>query len=152
MEAVMRRGRPSAGVAVIDQLAAPRPIRRRVRIVLATLAGQLTITEACAQLGVRRTRFFALRYQILHGALAAISARPRGRPRRAPADSAQIRELKARIRELELTLRATLLRSEIALTMPFLLDRAGRGKKARVRHRPRAPHASRARRARGGTS
>ena len=147
----MRRGRPSAGVALIDQLAAPRPIRRRVRIVLATLAGQLTITDACAQLGVRRTRFFALRYQILQGALAAISARPRGRPRRAPADSAQIRDLKARIRELELTLRATLLRSEIALTMPFLLDRAGRGKKTSVRHGARAPRPRRAHAARGSS-
>jgi len=147
----MRRGRPSAGVALIDHLAAPRLVRRRVRIVLATLAGQLTIAEACAQLGVRRTRFFALRYQILHGALAAITARPRGRPRRAPADSAQIRDLKARIRELELSLRATLLRSEIALTMPFLLDRAAREKKQR-RPGTRRAHSRRARAARGAAS
>jgi hypothetical protein len=152
MEAVMKRGRPGGGVALIDHLAAPRLVRRRVRIVLATLAGQLTITDACAQLGIQRTRFFALRYQILHGALAAITARPRGRPRRAPADSAQIRELKARIRELELTLRATLLRSEIALTMPFLLDRAGREKKGTGRGRARAPHSRRTGPARGATS
>ena len=138
----MSRGRPIAGLSLVDHVDAPRAARRRVRVVLATVAGQLSIAEACAQLGVQRTRFHALRHQVLRGALEAVGARPRGRPRAPRGDAAEVRALQARIRELELALRTTLLRSEIALTMPFLLDRAGRKKKARRvsghRHRLRA--------------
>ena len=125
----MARGRPRAGLRLVDHLSAPRAARRRVRVVLATLVGELSIAEACTALGVRRARFFALRQQVLRGALDAVVARPRGRPRRPVAEHAEVRALKAQVRELELALRTTLLRSEIALTMPFLLDRAGRVKK-----------------------
>jgi hypothetical protein len=139
----MARGRPRAGLRLIDQVAAPRTARRRVRVVLATIAGELSITEACTALGVRRTRFFALRQQVLRGAVDAVVARPRGRPRQHAEAHAEVRDLQAQVRELELALRTTLLRSEIALTMPFLLDRAGRAKKTAARRaspaHPRRP-------------
>jgi hypothetical protein len=129
---------------LIDHLAAPRAARRRVRVVLATIAGDLSITAACSALGVRRTRFFALRQQVLRGAIDAVVARPRGRPRRHAAADAEVRDLQAQVRELDVALRATLLRSEIALTMPFLLDRAGRVKKTAAGRAPTA-HPRRAR-------
>jgi hypothetical protein len=135
----MPRGRPIAGVDLVDHVDAPRAARRRVRVVLATVAGQLSIADACAQLGVQRTRFHALRAQVLHGALEAVGARPRGRRRASHEDAPEVRALQARIRELELALRTALLRSEIALTMPFLLDRVGRKKKGSARDRPSAP-------------
>jgi hypothetical protein len=54
-----------------------------------------------------------------------------------PRPSYEIERLHARIRELELALHTTALRSEIALTLPHLLDRAARKKKgAPVRRRP----------------
>ena len=146
----MARGRPIAGVNLVDHFDAPRAVRRRVRVVLATVAGQLSIADACAQLGVHRTRFHALRAQVLRGALEAVGGRARGRPRAPREDTTQVRALEARIRELELALHTALLRSEIALTMPFLLDRAGRKKKGPARDRPSAPAArgpGRARRA-----
>ena len=43
----MARGRPIIGVDLIDRLDSPRALRRRVRIVLATIAGSLTIAQAC---------------------------------------------------------------------------------------------------------
>lgn len=144
----MPRGRPIAGVDLVDHFDAPRAVRRRVRVVLATVAGQLSIGDACAQLGVRRTRFHTLRAQVLRGALEAVDGRARGRPRAPREDATQVRALEARIRELELALRTTQLRSEIALTMPFLLDRAGRGKKAPARQRASATHPRRLGRAR----
>jgi hypothetical protein len=125
----MARGRPINGVDLVERLDKPRVLRRRVRIVLGTLAGELTIAHACAELGVGRTRFLALRWRVLAGAVEALRPRPRGRPRVLPADSAEVEALQARIRELEIALRTTALRSEIALTMPYLLDRAGRKKK-----------------------
>jgi hypothetical protein len=125
----MARGRPVIGVDLIERMDGPRVLRRRVRIVLATLNGTLTIAQACAELGVGRTRFHALRWQVLAGAMEALKPRARGRPRQAPVISAEVVALQARIRELEVALRTTALRSEIALTMPYLLDRAGRKKK-----------------------
>ena len=136
----MARGRPIIGVDLIERLDGPRAMRRRVRIVLATIAGSLTIAQACAELGVGRTQFHALRWRVLDGALEALRPRPRGRPRHRPLESAEVQQLQARIRELEDALKTTALRSEIALTMPHLLDRAGRKKKGgrpgRGRSRP----------------
>jgi hypothetical protein len=110
-----------------------------VRIVLATLRGTLTIAQASAELGVGRTRFHALRWQVLAGAMDALKPRPRGRPRLPTAD-AEVVALQARIRDLERALRTTALRSEIALTLPHLLDRAARKKKGggRVTRRGRS--------------
>jgi len=129
----MARGRPVIGVDLIDRIDGPRVLRRRVRIVLATLTGALTIAQACAELGVGRTRFHSLRWQVLAGAMDALKPRPRGRPRVIPEESPEVRALQARIRELEVALRTTALRSEIALTMPYLIDRAGRKKKGAAR-------------------
>src|SRR5688572_18834900 len=145
----MARGRPTTGVELIERLDAPRALRRRVRVVLATLAGTVPIADACAQLGISRARFHTLRWQVLGGAVDAIRPRPRGRPRDVAVPSAEVRALQARIQELELALHTTALRSEIALTMPFLLDRAGRKKKGSDRRRASA--APRRRRTAGAT-
>lgn len=143
----MARGRPTTGVDLIERLDVPRLVRRRVRVVLATLTGALSITEASAALGIGRARFHALRWQVLGGAAEAIRPRPRGRPRQGGAVSVEVQGLRARIQELELALHTTALRSEIALTMPFLLDRAGRKKKGGVGRRASA--AAHRRRTRG---
>jgi hypothetical protein len=134
----MARGRPIIGVDLIDRLDSPRAMRRRVRIVLATIAGSLTIAQACAELGVGRTQFHKLRWRVLEGAVDGLQSRPRGRPRQLPLVSAEVQQLQARIRELEDALKTTALRSEIALTMPYLLDRAGRKKKGAGRTRRRS--------------
>ena len=134
----MARGRPIIGVDLIDRLDSPRALRRRVRVVLATIAGSLTIAQACAELGVGRTQFHKLRWRVLDGALDGLRPRPRGRPRQQPLDTPEVQQLQARIRELEDALKTTALRSEIALTMPHLLDRAGRKKKGAGRGRARS--------------
>jgi len=144
----MRRGRPRAGVELIDHLAEPPAVRRRVKVVLGTLTGAVSPAEACAQLGIGRSRLYALRRQMLRGALDALRAHPRGRPRHVTVEDGAVRALRARVRELELALHATQLRSEIALTMPFLLDRAGAKKKGGGRLRASGAHPVGARRAR----
>jgi hypothetical protein len=141
----MARGRPIIGVDLIERLDGPRALRRDVRIVLATIAGGLTIAQACAALGIGRSRFHALRWRVLAGALDALRPRPRGRPRRVIAESSEVRQLRARIQELEVALRTTALRSEIALTMPHLLDRAGRKKKSADRRPSSTPRRGRVR-------
>jgi hypothetical protein len=133
----MARGRPLVGVDLVERLAGPRGQRRQLRILLGTIVGTLTIAQACAELGIGRTRLHQLRWRVLEGSFAALGPRARGRPPR-PGPSAEMQQLQARIDELELALQTTALRSEIALTMPHLLDRAARKKKgAAFRRRTR---------------
>ena len=124
----MARGRPVVGVDLVERLAGPRGQRRQLRILLGTIVGTLTIAQACAELGIGRARLHQLRWRVLEGGMAALEPRPRGRPR-LPAPSPEVEQLQARVAELELALQTTALRSEIALTMPHLLDRAARKKK-----------------------
>ena len=133
----MAHGRPIIGVDLIERLDQPRTLRRRVRVVLATIAGGLTIAQACAELGIGRTQFHKLRWRVLESAVEGLRPRPRGRPRTIEVASSEVQLLQARIRELEDALKTTALRSEIALTMPHLLDRAGRKKKGGGRAHPR---------------
>jgi len=133
----MARGRPISGVELIERLDSPRVMRRRMRIVLATIAGSLTIAQACAELGIGRTQFHKLRWRVLESAVEGLRPRPRGRPRAIEVAPPEVQLLQARIRELEDALKTTALRSEIALTMPHLLDRAGRKKKGAGRGRAR---------------
>ena len=130
----MTRGRPIIGVDLIERLEGPRGQRRQMRILLATIAGSLTIAQACAELGIGRTRLHQLRWRVLAAGFAALDPQPRGRPR-LPEPSREVQLLRARNRELELALQTTALRSEIALTMPHLLDRAARKKKGGSSHR-----------------
>lgn len=136
----MARGRPILGVDLIDRLAGPRGQRRQMRILLGTIAGVLPIAQACAELGIGRTRLHALRWRVLEAGFAALGPRPRGRPRQ-PGPDPEVVALQARVRELEVALRTTALRSEIALTMPYLLDRAGRKKKGAGRSTTRRSRA-----------
>jgi helix-turn-helix protein len=142
----MTRGRPTLGADLVDRLDGPRGQRRVLRILLATLAGQVSIAEGCAELGIGRSRLHQLRWRVLEAGFAALGPRPRGRRRQVAVATPEVSRLQARIRELEVALQTTALRSEIALTMPQLLDRAARKKKERS---PRRAPAARRRRGPG---
>ena len=130
----MARGRPLVGVNLVERLDGSRVQRRQLRILLGTMTGTVTIAQACAELGLGRSRLHQLRWRVLEGGLAALEPQPRGRPPR-PMPSADVAQLQARIDELELALQTMQLRSEIALAMPHLLDRAARKKKGARRAR-----------------
>jgi hypothetical protein len=133
----MARGRPLVGVDLVERLAGPRGQRRQLRILLGTITGTVTIAQACAELGIGRSRLHQLRWRVLEGSLAALEPAPRGRPPQ-PKPADEVVHLQARVDELELALQTMALRSEIALTMPHLLDRAARKKKG-ARPRRRGP-------------
>lgn len=127
-----QRGRPISDLDLIERLDGPRQQRRRTRFVLATLTGDVTIAEACAQLGIGRTRCYVLRRRMLGGMLDALTPRRSGRPPQ-PGDSGQVDALQARIRELEAALQTTALQSEIALATSSLRAHPPRTKTARAR-------------------
>jgi hypothetical protein len=88
----------------------------RLRVILANLAGELTVAQACAALEIEESWFFELKHESLERWLEAMEpGAPGRRPAAAPApESQRIAELEARNRQLELELTAAQLRAELA--------------------------------------
>lgn len=123
--------RPPEGVGHVGRLDGPEDLKRRLRVLLDTLAGRVSVAQACAALGVSESRLHELRRQALVGALGALMPKPAGRPATAETTTAREKDLEARIGELEVDLQAALVRTELALAMPELF----RSKKNRRRRK-----------------
>jgi hypothetical protein len=134
----MRRGRRTTGVQLVERLEGSAQAKRRLRLVLETLAGQRTVTAAGQALGISRRRFHALRSEFLQAALDELEPRSVGRPGRNQDEDDRVAGLEVEIQKLQVELRASQVREEIALAMPHLLRRARTGKKARARKTRRA--------------
>lgn len=78
----MSRGRPPLGRDIVEHCDADPDTKRRLRLLLQTIAGELSVADACQQLGISQTRFFELRAEMLQGALDSLRPKPRGRPLR----------------------------------------------------------------------
>lgn len=120
----MPGGRPPLGTEVIDGFDASDDAKLRVKTVLDFIAGRLNIAQATAALGVNKARLYAMRDEILEGALAAAERKTPGRKPESPdVAAARAREeaALARVEKLEYDLEMADLRTEIALTMPELM-------------------------------
>ena len=115
----MARGRKPLGPKLVEGLQGSAQAKERLRIVLQTMAGQLSVAQACAQLGIGPARLHELRAEVLQAALDRLEPRPSGRPRPEPAGD--VAALEEEIRELRIDLKAAQVREEIALAMPHLL-------------------------------
>jgi len=121
----MARGRPPKGLSHVDSLSGSDEDRERLRVVLATLSGELSVKDASLCLGVSEARFHVLRRQALEGALSGVSPGRPGRPHREPDPSAaEVEDLRAQVKWLEEELQCALTRTEIALSKPHLLKGA----------------------------
>ena len=124
-----RRGRPAQGLGHVDQLEGGEETKHRLRVILASLAGELTVEQACRELGLGEARFHVLRRQALESALAGLTPKRRGRPaQHEPEIDRRVSELQSQVDELELALYASRVREELALSMPHLLRREGTGR------------------------
>jgi hypothetical protein len=113
----MPAGRKPMSIAdQVDRLAGSSVAKTRLRVILANLAGQLSIAEACAQLGIEQSRFFALKRETLESWVQTMEP---GSPGRHPAvdrtpEQRQIAELEQRVARVELELQAAQVREELA--------------------------------------
>jgi hypothetical protein len=134
----MTRGRKPEGRQQVQGLDGSEEAKARLALYLETLAGKKTIAEAALALGLSERRFHVLRSRLLQAALDRLEPRPVGRPARHSGEaSGQVTALQAQVRDLRLELRAAQIREEIALAMPHLLRRTGRGTRAARRPRRR---------------
>ena len=111
-----RRGRPGSGARLLDHLAGSEYAKQRLRLMLGTLAGQITVEQACAQLNIGEAVFFKLRTRRLQEMLAGLEPRTVGRPaEQAGPGQQRIEDLTAQIGQLEIQLQAARVREELAL-------------------------------------
>jgi hypothetical protein len=116
-----------------------------VRVVLETIAGVRRVQEACEELDICEQRFEAIRVTAIQAAIAALEARPLGRPAKVISpDQLEIAQLQERIVELEAQLHTALIQVELTSALPRrdvesgkAPPRSGRAKESkRSRSRP----------------
>jgi transposase-like protein len=127
--------RPGKGVEHVESLEGDATAKARVKVVLETISGQVSVEEACRILAVSPSRFHELRETALSGAIQALSPRPPGRPA-APSEDPVVTALRRENAELRHDLEAARTRAELALAMPQLLRPMAEGEKGGPRRGP----------------
>jgi hypothetical protein len=131
-----RRGRPGRGVEHVERVESSEETKRRLKLILQTLSGELSVSAACETLGVSEPHFHRLRERALTGAAEALEPRPAGRPAISrDASDTRVAELEDKLEEMKLELHASQVREQIAVLMPHLLLPVGEAKKNSKRRR-----------------
>jgi len=105
-----KMARPNKGAAHVDDLKGSQRAKRRVQMILATISGEMSVADACREIGVGPTQFANLREQILQGAVDAAEPKPIGRPKLA-AEPVNVDDLEDEI--LERDFENTMLRAKL---------------------------------------
>lgn len=128
-----RRGRPALGAGAVRESGGASPIAAaRLRAIMATIAGTMSVDAACSELGVGRSRFHAMRRRFLEQAAGLLEPQTPGP--RAPEPSAAemaVARLQQETARLKLDLMASKVREELALAMPRLYARDKGARKKR---------------------
>jgi len=119
--------RPNKGVMHVDAVKGTKESKRRARLILATIAGERSVKEACEELGISPSQFANLRTEAIQGLVSALEPRPAGRPPRATAESTSELELKQRNTELEHQNRLLRTQAELSLLHKRQAVRSKRG-------------------------
>lgn len=116
-------GRPPQGAELVEGLARGSKVaRQRLAVILRTISGEMTIESACAELGIGRSRFHAMRSRFLTEATGLLEPRPPGPPAHEPTEAErEVERLRGRIKELEVEVHVAQVREDLAATMPQYL-------------------------------
>ena len=113
-------GRKPEGPALVRRLDGSDQAKQRLETILATIAGSLSIDQACQALGIEHSMLFRLRTEVLEAALARLEPRPCGRPPAASSPSEQrCSALEQRVKELEADLKIAGVREEVVRVLPY---------------------------------
>ena len=135
----MARGRPPEGPKLTERLDGSDDAKKRMRMILETVAGERSVTDACDALGISKTAFHELRNQVLQAGLSSLEPKPKGRPRKQPSpEQAHLSELQKENWELKRGLRASQIREQLAIVMPHVRQSLkAKGKKTKATDRRR---------------
>jgi len=128
-----RRGRPREGAELVDKLDdCSEEARRRLKVIFQTLAGDLTVEQACRALGIHRSAFNKLRSGFIENAVELLEPKTPGRKKKTiTAEQLENQRLREENDRLKLELEAQRLREEIGVLMPHLLNDQAKKKKPR---------------------
>jgi hypothetical protein len=116
-----RKGRKPEGTGHVERLSGSEAAKQRLTMILQTLAGKLTVPEACARLGICEARFHALRNAWLQESLESLEPRRLNRPPQAVEAAELLPRLPALATEnatLRQQLTAAEVRRELAEILP----------------------------------
>jgi hypothetical protein len=115
-------GRKPLGPALVEHLEGSTSAKQRLELILATIAGQVSVVDAAERLGICEAMFHKLRNRVLQTSLADLEPKPIGRPSRQPSvETVERDQLAQRVRELERELTAQTVRLELAQTLPHVV-------------------------------
>jgi len=135
-----RMGRKPLAAGHVDHLQGSELAKLRLTLILDAMLGKITVADACERLGIRESRFHAMRSHWLQEALELLEPRRMGRPPRQtpPAElSDRLRDVEAELAEVREQLAVAELRRELAETLPDVRELAGRPPKKSTEGRPR---------------
>jgi hypothetical protein len=113
-----RTGRKPTGPALVQHLEGSGRAKQRLEVILATIAGQMTIDQACSRLGIKPAMFCRLRTEVLEAGLARLEPRPMGRPRHVPTpEELRCAELSHELERLRSELKISEVREDVARVM-----------------------------------
>lgn len=115
-------GRKPSGPQIAERLEGSPVAKQRLEVILETIAGRLTVPEACQQLEIGESRFHELRNQTLQATLEALEPRPLGRPAKPTSpEQVEIDTLKAELRHLHAELELAQVQVRLARIHPGLI-------------------------------
>lgn len=118
-----RTGRKPTGPQIVERLEGSPSAKQRLEVILETIAGQLTIPEACARLRIGESRFHDLRNQTLQATLSTLEPRRPGRPpKRTSPEQGEIDALKADLHRAHKELAVADVQVRLARIHPGLLE------------------------------
>lgn len=110
-----RIGRPPSGVEIVESLEGSELAKARLKTILRTIAGELTIPQASHELGICPSRFHVIREETLQHSLQSLEPKPSGRPSSAGCcKSGEQAELRAQLDQSEQELALANVRLELA--------------------------------------
>jgi hypothetical protein len=132
-------GRKPLGPALVEHLDGSADAKERLELILATIAGQVSVVAAAERLGISEAMFYKLRTRVLQVGLVDLEPKPIGRPaQRTSQEAVQNAELAQRVTELERELAAQTVRLELAQALPHVLQStAADAPKKTTRHQRR---------------
>jgi helix-turn-helix protein len=128
MEVALVAGRKPLGPALVEHLDGSTSAKERLKLIVATLAAQVTVVGACRILGISEAMFYKLRNRVLQVCLEDLEPKPRGRPAQfATPEQERSAELATEVATLQRELVAQTVRLELAQALPQVVRPAAPG-------------------------
>ena len=119
----MDRGRPIKGPSMVEALEGTQEAKKRLRVILETIAGQRSVEDACQELGIEKSAFHKIRTKVMQTALEDLEPKTPGRkPAEGSESDEKLKDLEKELEETRLKLKIAHVREELLLGMPEVME------------------------------